>query len=89
MSETIEQPTATTQPSQGAPEVAKNRAISLLVPFAKVKDLLASYPPPKRPNRNHPVGFGDPALRKELDAWEAASDEALRIVEDDSLEKPQ
>jgi hypothetical protein len=83
MGEVIEQTIAVTQPSKGAPPVAKHRAISLLVPFAKVKHLLAKYPPPKRPNRNRPVNLVDPELRRELEAWEAASDEAFEIFEDD------
>jgi hypothetical protein len=83
MSEVIERTTVTTQPSRGAPQVAEDRAISLLVPFAEVKHLLASYPPPRRPNRNRPVNLPDPELRRELEAWEAASDEALQAMEDD------
>ena len=83
MSDVIEHTIALTQPSKGAPPVAKDRAISLLVPFAKVRHLLVKYPPPKRPNRNRPVNLTDPELRRELEAWEAASDEALRAMEDD------
>jgi hypothetical protein len=83
MSEITEQATGITQPSKGAPRVPKDRAISFLVPFAKVKDLLSKYPAPKRPNRNRPVNLTDPELRRELEAWEAASDEALQAMEDD------
>ncbi len=83
MSEVIEQTPAMTQPSKGAPGVPRDRAISLFVPFAKVRDLLAKYPPPKRPNRNRPVHLTDPQLRSEFEAWEAASDEALGAMEDD------
>ena len=82
MSKIIGQGAATTQPSKGAPEVARDRAISLLVPFAEVKQLLVKYPPPKRPNRNRPINLADPELRREFEAWEAASDEALRVMED-------
>jgi len=89
MSDVFQRPVAATQPSKGPPEVAKNRAVSLLVPFAHVKHLLAKYPPPKRPNRNCPVNLGGPELRRELDAWDAASDEALRIMEDELSEQPE
>jgi hypothetical protein len=83
MSEITEQATGITQPSKGAPTVPKDRAISLLVPLAKVRDLLGKYPPPKRPNRNRPVNLTAPELRRELEAREAASDEALQAMEDD------
>jgi hypothetical protein len=83
MSETTEQATGITQPSEGTPRVPKDRAISFLVPFAKVKNLLSKYPAPKRPNRNRPVNLTDLQLRRELEAWDAASDEALQAMEDD------
>ena len=83
MSELIVKTTATTLPSEGAPGVARDRAISLCVPFAEVRHLLVKYPPPRRPNRNRPVNLTDPELRRELEAWDAASDEALRAMEDD------
>lgn len=49
-------------------------------PFEEIKDAIESATPPRRPNRNkaiHYCGWSD-----ELDAWDAASDEALTAFED-------
>jgi len=89
MSEVVEHAVVVTQPSKGAPAVPRDRAISLLVPFAKVKHLLLKYPPPMRPNRNRPVQWTDPELCGELEAWEAASDEAFDSMEDNLPEQPR
>jgi len=44
------------------------------MPFEKVRELVESSPAPRRPNRNKPI---HDSLALELEAWEAASDEAL------------
>ena len=67
---------------QPLPRIEKNQAVSLLVPFPIVKHLLVGRPAPKRPNRNRPIVVDDPQLREELDAWEAASNEALGAAEE-------
>jgi hypothetical protein len=71
---------------QPLPRIEKNQAISLLVPFPVVKHLLVGQPAPRRPNRNRPILIDDPQLREELDAWEAASDEAFQGVEEGLVE---
>ena len=81
MSEAVVRNVAETRPAQKIPEVKANQAVSCLVPFKTIKHLLAGSPPPRRPNRNHPVGVVDSGLREELDAWDAASDEALNRLE--------
>jgi len=83
MSEVAEPSIAQTRPGESLPAVVeKNRSVSLLVPFEKVRHLLVKYPPPRRPNRNRPILQADSALQQELDAWEAASDETLGGFED-------
>ena len=81
MSETTARDIASTQSAQAPPRVEENQAVSFLVPFGAVKHLLVGYPSPRRPNRNRPVCPPDPQLREELEAWEAASDEALEGLE--------
>jgi len=83
MSETIARDVAVTKSGQALPRIEKNQAVSFLASFAAVKHLLIGSPAPRRPNRNRPIHVTDPELREELDAWEAASDEALRALEDD------
>lgn len=83
MSETIVRGVAVTRTGQALPRIEKNQAVSFLIPFAAVKHLLVGYPAPRRPNRNRPINVADSELRRELDAWETASDEALEIFEDD------
>ena len=83
MSETVVRDVAVTKPSQAPPRIKKNEAVSFLVPFEAIKHLLVGQRPPRRPNRNRPMHVNDPQLQKELDAWEAASDEALEAMEDD------
>lgn len=83
MSEVAEPNTAQTRPGESLPAVVeKNRAVSLVVPFERVRHLLVRYPPPRRPNRNRPIQQADAALQQELDAWEAASDETLERFDD-------
>lgn len=82
MSEIVVHVVAKTQPGQLIPKIGANQAVSCLVPFDKVRDLLANSPPPRRPNRNRPLSAIDPVLREELGAWDAASDEALEVLED-------
>ena len=81
MSEAIVHNIAETRPAQKLPQVKANQAVSCLAPFETIRHLLADSPPPRRPNRNRPVGIVDSALREELDAWDAASDEALNRLE--------
>ena len=86
MGETIVQDVAATRSGQAIPRIEKNQAVSFLVPFAAVKQLLVGYPAPGRPNRKQPVNVVDPELREELDAWEAASDEAFESLEEERTE---
>ena len=51
------------------------------VEFSSVKHLLSDKPL-RRPNRTKPLYDEDKELQNELDAWEAASDEALEQCED-------
>ncbi|MFH1266830.1 MAG: hypothetical protein ABIK89_13965 [Planctomycetota bacterium] len=83
MSETIARDVAVTKSGQAVPRIEKNQAVSFLAPFEVVKHLLADRAAPRRPNRNQPIHVTDPELRGEFDAWEAASDEAFRAMEDD------
>jgi len=84
MSETIARDVAVTKTGQAVPRIEKNQAVSFLAPFEAVKHLLADRAAPRRPNRNRPINVViDPELRGEFDAWEAASDEAFRAMEDD------
>jgi len=82
MSERIVQELAVKKSGQAPPRIEQNQAISFLIPFEAVKPLLEGCPAPRRPNRNRPVHVDDPALRDELGAWEAASDEAFEAMED-------
>jgi len=81
MSDTIVHGRAETRPAQEAPMVERNQAISISAPFPLVRGILSQYPPPRRPNRNHPLFEVDRELREEMNAWEAASDEALEGFE--------
>jgi hypothetical protein len=86
MSNTEAQNVADKRSGQPLPRIEKNEAVSLLIPFPAVKHLLVGQPAPRRPNRNRPIPADDPQLREELDAWEAASDEAYQAMEDDLVE---
>jgi len=68
---------------QPLPHIEKNQAVSLLVPFSLVEHLLVGQPAPRRPNRNRPILVNDPQLCEELNAWDAASDEAFEAMEND------
>ena len=81
MSEAIVRNIAETRPAQKVPQIKANQAVSCLAPFETIRRLLADSPPPRRPNRNRPVRIVDSELRKELDAWDAASAEALNGLE--------
>lgn len=81
MSEAIVHSIAETRPAQKIPQPKANQAVSCLARFETIKHLLVGSSPPRRPNRNRPVSIVDPALREELDAWDAASDEALDRLE--------
>lgn len=82
MSSTEVRDVADKRTGQPLPRIEKNEAVSLLIPFPVVKHLLVGRPAPRRPNRNRPIVVDDPLLRQELDAWEAASDEALGAAEE-------
>jgi len=82
MSETTEAGLAKTQPGQALPRIEENEAVSFLPPFRKVRELIAGYPAPRRPNRSRPMHEPDLLLSEELAAWDAASDEALEGFED-------
>ena len=45
----------------------------------EIKHLLEGHVAPKRPNRVSPIHSEESALQAELDAWEAASDEAFEL----------
>ncbi len=62
-------------------------AVSILIPFAEIKHLLEGHAAPKRPNRASPIHSEESALQGELDAWEAASDEAFESAESDLLDQ--
>ena len=81
MSEAIVHNIAKTRPEQKIPQAKADQAVSCLAPFETVRHLLVDSPPPRRPNRNRPISIVDSALREELDAWDAASDEALGTLE--------
>ena len=82
MSEAEVQETAINKSSQ-VPRIESDRAVSLLLPFNQVKQLIEGYPAPRRPNRNRPTDIDDTELREEFAAWDAASDEAFEAMEDD------
>jgi len=81
MNELISQENVVTRPGQAIPPVKKNIAVTLLVPFSRLKHLIIGNPQTARPNRNHPINVVDPQLSEEIAAWEAASDEALEKLE--------
>ena len=93
MSGTITRNVAVTWPSQDAPcldakkDIAADENIHIAVScspaFDAVRSMLEESRPPRRPNRNRPVVDVevDPGLRDELDAWDAASNEALERFE--------
>lgn len=83
MRETLVRDQAVTRSGQALPRIEKNQAVSFLADFAAVRHLFVGYRPPARPNRNRPMPVVDPQLRDELDAWDAASDEALERLESD------
>lgn len=83
MSNTEVQCVADRRTGQPIPRIEKNQAVSLLIPFPRVKHLLAGQPAPRRPNRNRPIVVDDPRLYEELSAWDAASDEDFRAMEGD------
>jgi hypothetical protein len=85
MSDSVQE-LAVKKSGQSLPRVAKDQAVSFTMPFDAIKHLLQGYPAPKRPNRTGPVQPDDPELREELEAWEAASDEAFEAAESDSPE---
>jgi len=84
MTDLLEKPDVQTIPGQPAEPLvhARNQAISMLVPFAAIRQFVVGSPPPKRPNRASPIHVDDPDLAAELAAWDAASDEALERFED-------
>lgn len=87
MSDVIIEELAVNQSGRTFPDIEKrdpDQAISVLLPFARVKHLLKSYPAPKRPNRKQPIHNEDSALLEELAAWDAASDEAFESMESES-----
>jgi hypothetical protein len=75
-----------TSPGQAIPPVKGNVAVTLLVPFSKIKHLISGNPQTARPNRNRPINVVDPQLREEIAAWDAASDQALEKLEHDFVE---
>jgi hypothetical protein len=92
MRNTIVEGLAVSQSGRTFPEIEKrqpNEAISILIPFARVKHLLSQYPAPKRPSRKQPIHNEDAVLLDELAAWDAASDEALESMEDESSGQSQ
>ena len=86
MAETIIKNVATKISSQDAPNIDRDVAISCNPPFDSIRQLLEQGRPPHRPNRSRPADEIDPELREELDAWDAASDEALERFDGHSLE---
>jgi len=80
MSEALIRSVAKTEPGQAIPKVEADQAVSGLVPFAKIRHLLADSPPPRRPNRNHPINPADPALREELDKLTPSNAELLKLA---------
>lgn len=85
MSNTCVDEVATNKSDRTFPEEKHpaNVAVSILMPFAKVKHILEGYAAPKRPSRVSPIHNDESALQGELDAWEAASDEAFESTESD------
>jgi len=84
MSNTVVDEMAVNRSDRTFPSVEQKqakRAVSMQLPFAKVKSLLESFPSPRRPNRNRPIHVENPELQAEFDAWEAASDEAFESME--------
>lgn len=84
MSNTVVDELAVNKSGRTFPNVEQsqaNQAVSILLPFAKIKHLLECFPAPKRPSRIRPIHSNEAALRGELDAWEAASDEAFESME--------
>ena len=73
-----------TMPEQAVPPIAPNQAISFVARYEFVRKLVERFPSPKRPNRNRPIHH--PNLKAELEAWDAASDEALENTERDLME---
>jgi hypothetical protein len=78
------EPKVKTRPSVAAPEIRPNQAVSFVMSFESVKHIVASSPPLRRPNRTKPIH--DPDLMAELEAWDAASDEALENADHDMME---
>jgi len=74
---------AVTGPGQAVPPIAKNQAVSFLASFETIQSALVGRATPRRPNRNRPLDVMDPELRRELAAWDAASDEDFRAMEND------
>ncbi len=84
MSETCVPDQVVTRPSQPIPPIGENQAVAtFLASFAAIKHLLAGYSPPARPKRNRPAVILDPQLREEIEAWEAASDQAFEKLENE------
>lgn len=67
-------------------KTSKNTAVTISMPFSEIKHLLEGYPSPQRPNRVSPIHSEDTMLQDEIDAWEAASDEAFESTESDLLD---
>ena len=82
MSSTEVRDVADNRSGQPLPRIEKNQAVSLSFPFPAIKHLLIGQLAPRRPNRTKPIAVDDPQLREELDAWEAASDEAFVVIEE-------
>ncbi len=78
MSNTVVREVAAKRSGQAPPDIERNQAVSFVPAFSAVRELIGGYPAPERPNRNRPAILDDPQLREELDAWDAASDDALR-----------
>lgn len=74
-------PTKTVVASENKPATA----ISVRLPFAEVSKHADMSVPLRRPRKVSP-SIGDHELKDELDAWDAASDEALRAVVDTDAE---
>jgi hypothetical protein len=60
--------------------VNPNTAVSLRVSWKQVSELVDLGVPLRRPKRTTPSPL--PPLKQELDAWEAASDEAWESIDD-------
>ncbi|HBO43969.1 MAG TPA: hypothetical protein DD670_08565 [Planctomycetaceae bacterium] len=89
MSDAIVDEMAVGKSGRTFPEIEKEQAsvaVSIMMPFVKVKHLLAEYAPPRRPSRVRPAHTGEVTLKDELDAWEAASDDAFESMESDLSE---